>query len=193
MRRHDVAGYQGDAQAGGGEGRGGWPLFGTYRHPGLEPGCGTGLGEDVGQTALGAEVNPFPLREIGHPYRGRVGGQVEVGRSDVPAGYVGRTAARHAFAAAAVRPEDVDVAEFYDPFSFEIIRQLEAFGFCDDGEGGAFVEEGNIAPGGRLPVTTDGGTMSYSHAGINAQQLQRVIRGVEQLQHLLLQRATGHA
>ena len=73
------------------------------------------------------------------------------------------------------------MAEFYDPFSFEIIRQLEAFGFCDDGEGGAFVEEGNIAPGGRLPVTTDGGTMSYSHAGINAQQLQRVIRGVEQL------------
>jgi acetyl-CoA acetyltransferase len=73
------------------------------------------------------------------------------------------------------------VAELYDPFSFEIIRQLEAFGFCADGEGGPFVEEGHIGPGGRLPVTTDGGTMSYSHAGINAQQLQRVIRGVQQL------------
>ena len=48
-------------------------------------------------------------------------------------------------------------------------------------EGGAFVEDGNIGPGGRLPVTTDGGTMSFSHAGINAQQLQRVIRGAEQL------------
>jgi acetyl-CoA acetyltransferase len=99
----------------------------------------------------------------------------------VPAGYVGRTAARHAFAAAGLHPGDVDVAELYDPFSFEIIRQLEAFGFCNDGEGGAFVADGNIGPGGRLPVTTDGGTMSYSHAGINAQQLQRVIRGVEQL------------
>src|SRR3954447_19842711 len=104
-----------------------------------------------------------------------------VGRSDVPAGYVGRTAARHAFKQGGLHPADVDVAEFYDPFSFEIIRQLEAFGFCNDGEGGAFVEEGHIAPGGRLPVTTDGGTMSYSHAGINAQQLQRVIRGVQQL------------
>ena len=103
------------------------------------------------------------------------------GRSDVPAGYVGRTAARHAFSAAGLHPADVDVAELYDPFSFEIIRQLEAFGFCGDGEGGAFVESGNIAPGGVLPVTTDGGTMSYSHAGINAQQLQRVIRAVEQL------------
>jgi acetyl-CoA acetyltransferase len=103
------------------------------------------------------------------------------GRSDVPAGYVGRTAARHVFRTAGLHPSDVDVAELYDPFSFEIIRQLEAFGFCNDGEGGAFVEEGNIGPNGRLPVTTDGGTMSYSHAGINAQQLQRVIRGVEQL------------
>jgi len=104
-----------------------------------------------------------------------------VGRSDVPAGYVGRTAARHAFQAAGLHPSAVDVAELYDPFSFEIIRQLEAFGFCNDGEGGAFVDDGNIAPGGSLPVTTDGGTMSYSHAGINAQQLQRVIRAVEQL------------
>ena len=41
--------------------------------------------------------------------------------------------------------------------------------------------DGAIAPGGRWPVTTDGGTMSFSHAGISPQQLQRVIRGVEQL------------
>ena len=104
-----------------------------------------------------------------------------VGRSDVPAGYVGRTAAQHSFRAAGLTPDDVDVAELYDPFSFEIIRQLEAFGFCGDGEGGAFVEDGNIGPGGRLPVTTDGGTMSFSHPGLNAQMLQRVIRGVQQL------------
>lgn len=103
------------------------------------------------------------------------------GRSDLPAGYVGRHAARHAFRTAGIGPGDVDVAELYDPFSFEIIRQLEAFGFCRDGEGGPFVEDGNVAPGSHLPVTTDGGTMSFSHAGIAAQQLQRVIRGVEQL------------
>ncbi|MHB1931145.1 MAG: thiolase family protein [Acidimicrobiales bacterium] len=98
-----------------------------------------------------------------------------------PAGYVGRGAARKAFAMAGLGPDDVDVCELYDPFSFEIIRQFEAFGFCGEGEGGAFVEDGRIGPGGRFPVTTDGGTMSFSHAGISAQQLQRVIRGVEQL------------
>ena len=103
------------------------------------------------------------------------------GRTELPAGYVGRRAAEDVFRTAALGPGDVDVAELYDPFSFEIIRQLEAFGFCAEGEGGAFVEDGGIAPGGRLPVTTDGGLMSFSHAGIAAQALQRVIRGVQQL------------
>ncbi len=98
-----------------------------------------------------------------------------------PAGMVGARAAKRAFAMAGLTPADVDVAELYDPFSFEIIRQLEAFGFCAPGEGGPFVADGNIAPGSQLPVTTDGGTMSFSHPGINAQQLQRVIRAALQL------------
>lgn len=41
--------------------------------------------------------------------------------------------------------------------------------------------DGTIGPGGRYPITTDGGTMSFSHAGIIAQQIQRVMRGAEQL------------
>jgi acetyl-CoA acetyltransferase len=98
-----------------------------------------------------------------------------------PAGLVGARAAQIAFAMAGLTPADVDVAELYDPFSFEIIRQLEAFGFCPPGEGGPFVEDGNIGPGALLPVTTDGGTMSFGHPGINAQQLQRVIRAAQQL------------
>jgi acetyl-CoA acetyltransferase len=100
---------------------------------------------------------------------------------DTPAGYVGRRAVRRAFAMAGLGHDDVDVCELYDPFSFEIIRQLEAFGFCGEGEGGDFVDADHVGPGGRLPVTTDGGTMSFSHAGINAQMLQRVIRGVQQV------------
>jgi len=100
----------------------------------------------------------------------------------VPNGYVGRRAARRSFAMAGLTPADVDVAELYDPFSFEIIRQLEAFGFCGDGEGGEFVMDGRIGPGGALPVTTDGGLMSFSHGGITVQLLQRVVRGVQQLQ-----------
>jgi acetyl-CoA acetyltransferase len=96
-------------------------------------------------------------------------------------GWVGRRAARAAFATCGLAPRDVDVCEFYDPFSFEIIRQFEAFGFCGDGEGGDFVLDGSIEVGGRNPITTDGGLMSFSHAGAQAQLLQRVIRAVQQL------------
>ncbi len=98
-----------------------------------------------------------------------------------PAGRVGAHAAAASFAMAGLGPDDVDVAELYDPFSFEIIRQLEVYGFCGPGEGGPMVESGAIGPGGSLPVTTDGGTMSYSHPGVAAQQFQRVVRGVRQL------------
>ncbi|WP_068176879.1 thiolase family protein [Mycobacterium sp. UM_CSW] len=96
-------------------------------------------------------------------------------------GVVGRRAAERAFAHAGLRPDDVDVLELYDPFSFEIIRQLEAFGFCGDGEGGPFVADGHIAIDGSHPVTTDGGTMSFSHAGSNPQMMQRAVRAVQQL------------
>jgi acetyl-CoA acetyltransferase len=102
-------------------------------------------------------------------------------RADLVNGTIGRRAAEVAFRAAGLAPADVDVCEFYDPFSFEIIRQFEAFGFCKEGEGGGFVMDGAIEPGGRFPVTTDGGVMSYSHAGASCQMLQRVIRGAEQL------------
>jgi acetyl-CoA acetyltransferase len=104
------------------------------------------------------------------------------GRSGVQVnGLIGRRAGDRAFETAGLTRDDVDVLEFYDPFSFEIIRQLEALRFCPEGEGGPFVQDGHIAPGGRYPVTTDGGTMSFSHAGATVQMLQRVIRGVQQV------------
>ena len=102
-------------------------------------------------------------------------------RSDLVAGTVGRRAAEEAFAAAGLGPRDVDVCEFYDPFSFEIIRQFEAYGFCAEGEGGEYVTSGAIEPGGSTPVTTDGGTMSFSHGGAAVQLIQRVVRGVQQV------------
>jgi acetyl-CoA acetyltransferase len=97
-------------------------------------------------------------------------------------GYIGQRAAQRSFAMAGLTPADVDVAELYDPFSFEITRQLEAFGFCGRGEGGDYVMSGAIKPDGALPVTTDGGLLSFSHGGGSVQMLQRVIRAVQQLQ-----------
>ena len=72
------------------------------------------------------------------------------------------------FAKAAYERSDVDVALLYDAFTFEIIHQLEEIGFCGRGEGGAFVRDGHIALGGRLPVNPHGGLLSegYIH-GLN--------------------------
>ena len=114
------------------------------------------------------------------------GGMEKLGQSYTAApvwdevGYVGRAAAARAFAQASLLPRDVDVCEFYDPFSFEIIRQFEAYGFCGEGEGGPFVMDGRIGLAGEFPICTDGGTMSCGHAG-TMQNLQRMVAAVEQL------------
>ena len=71
-----------------------------------------------------------------------------------------------AYAMAGLGPKDVDVAEIYDAFSINTLLALEDLGFCPKGEGGRFVEGGTIAPGGLLPVNTNGGGLSCVHPGM---------------------------
>ena len=59
-------------------------------------------------------------------------------------------ASKIAYAMAGVKPKDVDVVEVYDAFTINTILFLEDLGFCKKGEGGDFVSNGNIAPGGSL-------------------------------------------
>ena len=60
-----------------------------------------------------------------------------------------------------LRPDDVDVAQLYDGFSWLTMAWLEALGFCAKGEGGPFVEGGDrIGLGGDLPLNTWGGQLS---------------------------------
>ncbi|ABM58326.1 thiolase [Verminephrobacter eiseniae] len=80
------------------------------------------------------------------------------------------TAAVHsgarAFAQSGYKPGDMDVAELYDAFTINTLLFLEDLGFCNKGEAGAFVEGGRIAPGGALPVNTNGGGLSCTHPGM---------------------------
>ena len=72
---------------------------------------------------------------------------------------------RRAFAMADLKPSDVDVAQLYDALTITPLLAIEDLGFCAKGEGGPFVAEGNIAPGGVLPINTDGGGLSSNHPG----------------------------
>jgi acetyl-CoA acetyltransferase len=78
---------------------------------------------------------------------------------------------------AGLGPADIDVAQFYDCFTITVLLQIEDFGFCAKGEGGAFVSSGEIELGGRLPINTGGGHLSegYIH-GMN-----HVVEGVRQI------------
>ena len=73
---------------------------------------------------------------------------------------------QRAYAAAQLSASDVDVAAVYDAFTICTLLFLEDLGFCEKGEGGAFVADGGIAPGGRFPVNTNGGGLSYCHPGM---------------------------
>jgi acetyl-CoA acetyltransferase len=71
-----------------------------------------------------------------------------------------------AFRMAGIKPDDVDVLMGYDSFTITALLHLEDLGFCAKGEGGAFVETGATAPGGSLPMNTNGGGLSYTHPGM---------------------------
>jgi len=84
-----------------------------------------------------------------------------------------------AFEMAGLTPAEIDVLELYDAFSINPIMFLEDLGFCAKGEGGPFVENGGIAPGGRLPVNTNGGGLSCVHPGMYG--IFTVIEAIQQL------------
>lgn len=69
-------------------------------------------------------------------------------------------AAKTAYAMAGVGPADIDVCQIYDCYTYTVLVTLEDYGFCKKGEGGPFVEDGKLGPGGSLPTNTGGGELS---------------------------------
>jgi acetyl-CoA acetyltransferase len=78
---------------------------------------------------------------------------------------------------AGITPADVDVAMIYENFTPVVLMQLEAYGFCGEGEAKDFIADGQIGLGGSLPVNTHGGLVgeAYIH-GVN-----NILEGVRQL------------
>ena len=86
-----------------------------------------------------------------------------------------------AFQEAGVEPNDMKYASIYDSFTITVLMQLEDLGFCEKGEGGKFVSDGNLIAGtGKLPFNTDGGGLCNNHPA-NRGGLTKVIEAVRQL------------
>jgi acetyl-CoA C-acetyltransferase len=96
--------------------------------------------------------------------------------------YTGGTfAARAAFEEAGVKPTDIQYASIYDSFTITVIMQLEDLGFCERGQGGRFVADGNLISGvGKLPFNTDGGGLCNNHPA-NRGGMTKIIEAVRQL------------
>jgi acetyl-CoA acetyltransferase len=74
-------------------------------------------------------------------------------------------AGRQAFAEAGIGPQDIDVAEIYDSYPIYQLIAFEEIGLAARGDAGRLHFEGETAPGGRIPTTTDGGMLSKGHIG----------------------------
>jgi acetyl-CoA acetyltransferase len=93
-----------------------------------------------------------------------------------------RISGKKAFDEAGIAHDDVDHLMIYDAFAHLPLYGLEDLGFCKPGEAGAFIAAGNTAPGGKLPLNTNGGGLSYMHSGMYGmyamQESIRQLRGV---------------
>jgi acetyl-CoA acetyltransferase len=80
--------------------------------------------------------------------------------------YGARDAARRAFDESGLRPADIDYLAIYDSFTITLAILIEELGFAPRGGSAARLREGDFAPGGRLPLNTHGGLLSFGHSGV---------------------------
>ncbi|MEZ5658095.1 MAG: thiolase domain-containing protein [Burkholderiaceae bacterium] len=115
------------------------------------------------------------VRGAGEATKDSMGGHVDLSYS---------AAARSgpiAFAEAGLSPADIQYASIYDSFTITVLMQLEDLGFCEKGQGGRFVADGNLISGsGKLPFNTDGGGLCNNHPA-NRGGMTKVIEAVRQL------------
>ncbi|MCC7266777.1 MAG: thiolase domain-containing protein [Caulobacteraceae bacterium] len=104
------------------------------------------------------------------------------GGRDLDLTYSGaRWSGKAAFDEAGVTPADMKYASIYDSFTITVLMQLEDLGFCEKGQGGKFVSDGNLISGvGKLPFNTDGGGLCNNHP-TNRGGITKVIEAVRQL------------
>jgi acetyl-CoA acetyltransferase len=117
-----------------------------------------------------------PVRVLGFGSANNLGGWFS---DDHMVTTAARGSGETAYQMAGIKPEDVNTAQLYDCFTSMVLVQLEDYGFCRKGDGGAFAASGALELGGRLPTNTSGGQLSEGHV----EGMLQVVEGVRQLRH----------
>ncbi len=127
--------------------------------------------------SMGTPKKPVYLLGAGEAVETPIVSQME----DFTSSKAFRIAGPNAFREAGIEHGDVDHLMIYDAFAHLPIYGLEDLGFVKKGEAGPFIAEGNTRPGGRLPLNTNGGGLSYTHTGMYGmfaiQESVRQLRG----------------
>jgi len=110
---------------------------------------------------------------------GEAGKYNHAGKADLTYG-AGRWSAPLAFEEAGVTHADIKYVSIYDSFTITVVMTLEDIGFCEKGQGGRFVSDGNLISGvGKLPFNTDGGGLCSNHPG-NRGGMTKILEAVRQ-------------
>lgn len=102
------------------------------------------------------------------------------GRKDPTWLTAAEVSARQAYSQAGIGPQDVDFFELHDAFSIMAALSLEACGFAERGQGPRLALDGEIRPGGRIPIATRGGLKARGHP-VGATGMYQIVEAVQQL------------
>jgi len=109
----------------------------------------------------------FPTKPVYVMGAGEAGEHTMVSQmSDFTSSQAFRISGENVWKSSGMKHSDVDHLMIYDAFAHLPIYGLEDLGFVGRGEGGDFIWEGNTKPGGKLPLNTNGGGLSYMHSGM---------------------------
>ena len=103
-----------------------------------------------------------------------------------------KLAAKMAYEEAKIKPKEIDIAEVHDCFTIAEIIAYEDLGFCEKGEGGKLIEQGETSLNGSIPVNTSGGLKACGHP-VGATGVKQAVEVVSQLREEAGKRQVKHA
>ncbi len=112
--------------------------------------------------ARAADCRKKPVQVLGGAEDYTFQGYVNVSHDWLVSGAV--HAGKRSLEMADLKHDDIDLLEIYDCFTITVLRMLEDLGFCKRGEGGPWVADGKLRPGGSHPLNTHGGGLSWGHS-----------------------------